>query len=109
MIIGKENVMRKIEKQVKLLRQAYIDKHYYKAKQIYDSIRAVVTVLEFTPEEASRIYGNRAYKNEREEETQGLLSEYLVDKIFFETCVKKGSSEMMELYKCANCPLRVKK
>lgn len=99
----------KIAEQAALFHQAYQNKQYTRAKYIYDKIFSVVTMLEFTEEEAAEVYGNRAYKTDHEELRSGLLNEYVVSKIHFETCVKRGSTETMELYKCANCPLKTKK
>ena len=99
----------KIAEKVAELHQCFYNKQFTRAKHIYDSIHATVCMLEFTPAEASEIFGNRAYKADYEEETQGLLNSYIVSRVFLETGVKSGSSETMELYKCANCPLKVKK
>ena len=69
----------------------YKNKEYGKAKRCYDIARMVAAFVELTEADCITLFGNRAYKDDRDELTDGLFREEQVDKVV-EICIRRGQT-----------------
>lgn len=86
-------MLKETEAKKKLYELADIFKHHYTrkeyaaAKMAYFRAQTVAVFLELSEDELSELFGNRAYKDDREELKGGLFNEEEVEKASWE-CIK---------------------
>lgn len=74
------------------------NKEYGKAKHCYDMARMVSAFVNLQEEDSIRLFGNRAYKEDYEELTDGLFREEDVDKAVL-ICIRRGQTYDKEDYR----------
>lgn len=68
-------------------RGACMRKEWFRAKLLYFTAQRVATFLEFPEQELAELFGNRPYKDDREELEDGLFPEYEVERASWE-CIR---------------------
>lgn len=76
--------------------------HYWrneweKAKNVYDIAITITTFCEIEERDKIQLYGNRAYKEEWEEEIQGEFNEEHVQKAYLE-CIRRNQTRETKPY-----------
>lgn len=72
-------------------------KRYTQAKYCYDTARNVSVFLEMDEKESQMLFGSKKSKGEIEKE--GIFKEELVQKVYFECCVK-GKEQPKDCFLC---------
>lgn len=76
----------------------YKNKDYGKAKHCYDIARMVAAFVELPEADCIALFGNRSYKEDREELTDGLFPEEQVDKVV-KICIRRSQTYDKEDYR----------
>lgn len=91
---GKENYMlterqirNKLYEYAEQFRGAYQRKEWARAKSLYITAQRTAVFLELQERDLAELFGNRAYKDEREELVDGLFPEYEVERASWE-CIR---------------------
>lgn len=72
-----------------MFRGAYMRKEWARAKLLYFTAQNVALFLEMSEQELAELFGNRPYKDDREDFVDGLFPEHEVERASWE-CIKIG-------------------
>ncbi len=86
-MIREAEIRKKLYELADIFKSCYIRKEYAAAKMSYFRAQTVAVFLEMSEDELSELFGNRAYKEDREELKNGLFSEEEVERASWE-CIK---------------------
>lgn len=86
-MIKEAEIRKKLYEQVDLFHYHYMNKEYAAAKMAYFRAQTVAVFLEMSEDELSELFGNRAYKDDREVLQDGLFPEEMVEKASWE-CIR---------------------
>lgn len=86
-MIREADVKKKLYELADLFQHYYMNKEYAAAKMTYFRAQTVAVFMELSEDELAELFGNRAYKDDREELRDGLFKESQVEKASWE-CIR---------------------
>lgn len=86
-MIKEAEIRKKLYEQADMFEHYFRNKEYAAAKMAYFRAQTVAIFLEMSEDELSELFGNRAYKDDREDLRDGLFSEEKVEKASWE-CIR---------------------
>lgn len=86
-MIREAEIRKKLYEQADMFEHYFRNKEYAAAKMAYFRAQTVAVFLEMSEDELSELFGNRAYKDDREDLRDGLFSEEKVEKASWE-CIR---------------------
>lgn len=86
-MIREAEVKKKLYELADIFHHHYMNKEYAAAKMTYFRAQTIAVFLELSEEELAELFGNRAYKEDREELQDGLFKEKEVEKASWE-CIR---------------------
>lgn len=86
-MLTERQIRNKLYEYADQFRSAYMRKEWARAKLLYDASREVAVFLELPEQDLAELFGNRAYKDDREELVDGLFPEREVERASWE-CVR---------------------
>lgn len=90
-----EQIKEKLFEEAQVFNAYYDAKKYGPAKRSYDTARLVSAFVELPKEDSIQLFGNRSYKKDHEELTDGLFREWKVDKAVL-SCIRTGDTYNQE-------------
>lgn len=90
-MLSPEQIRKKLLKEAEEFNAYYDAKKYAPAKWIYDTARLISAFIDLPEPDRILLFGNRSYKEDHEELTDGLFPEWKVDKaVLF--CIQSGDT-----------------
>lgn len=86
-MLTERQMRNKLYEYAEMFRGAYMRKEWARAKLLYFTAQHVALFLEMSEQELAELFGNRAYKDDREDFVDGLFPEYEVERASWE-CVR---------------------
>lgn len=86
-MIKEAEAKKKLYELADIFNHHYRNKEYAAAKMAYFRAQTVAVFLEMSDDELSELFGNRAYKDDRDELQDGLFKEEMVEKASWE-CIR---------------------
>lgn len=86
-MLTERQIRNKLYEYADQFRGAYMRKEWARAKSLYVTAQRIAVFLELPEQDLSELFGNRAYKDDREELTDGLFPEREVERASWE-CVR---------------------
>lgn len=86
-MIRETEIKKKLYELADIFKHHYVRKEYAAAKMTYFRAQTVALFMELSEDELAELFGNRAYKDDREELQGGLFSESEVEKASWE-CIR---------------------
>lgn len=102
-MIDERRTEQKLEELAAVFKSHALAKRYPQAKRCYDTARNIAVFMELAEEKREELFGIRGERGIIEKE--GMFPEYLVQKVYLETCVK--AREMPE--NCLLCEGKLQK
>ncbi len=86
-MLTERQIRNKLYEYADQFRGAYMRKEWARAKSLYVTAQRIAVFLEMPEQDLSELFGNRAYKDDREELVDGLFPEREVERASWE-CVR---------------------
>lgn len=86
-MIREVEIRKKLYEQADIFNHHYMNKEYAAAKMAYFRAQTVAVFLELSEDELAELFGNRAYKDDRDELQDGLFKEEMVERASWE-CIR---------------------
>lgn len=86
-MLTERQMRNKLYEYAEMFSGAYMRKEWARAKLLYFRAQTVATFLEMSEKDLAELFGNRAYKDDREEFVDGLFPEERVERASWE-CVR---------------------
>lgn len=86
-MLTERQIRNKLYEYADQFRSAYMRKEWARAKSLYVTAQRIAVFLELPEHDLAELFGNRAYKDDREEFADGLFPEHEVERASWE-CVR---------------------
>ena len=86
-MLTERQIRNKLYEYAEMFSGAYMRKEWARAKLLYFTAQRVATFLEMSEQDLAELFGNRPYKDDREEFVDGLFQEERVERASWE-CVR---------------------
>ena len=86
-MLTERQIRNKLYEYAEMFSGAYMRKEWARAKLLYFTAQRVATFLEMSEQELAELFGNRPYKDDREDFVDGLFQEERVERASWE-CVR---------------------
>ena len=86
-MLTERQMRNKLYEYAEMFSGAYMRKEWARAKLLYFRAQTVATFMEMSEQDLAELFGNRAYKDDREEFVDGLFPEERVERASWE-CVR---------------------
>lgn len=86
-MLTEKQIRDKLHEYADQFRGAYMRREWARAKLLYDAAREVAVFMELPEQDLSELFGNRPYKDDREDLMDGLFPEHEVERASWE-CIR---------------------
>lgn len=86
-MLTERQIRNKLYEYADQFRGAYLRKEWARAKSLYFTAQRIAVFLELPEQDLAELFGNRPYKDDREELVDGLFPEYEVERASWE-CIR---------------------
>lgn len=90
-MLSEKEIRKKVYELADYFKHYYQKKDWHRAKASYLTASTVAVFVQMSDEEKAELFGNRPYKDDREELIDGLFPERQVERVYLE-CIKRNDT-----------------